>query len=308
VSVLFIFLYALKKEDTPGLSPDEYEFSSKKVVSEGVPNTVIFDYDASAAPFDSVFIQQSWDERLRKQVPRDGHQHTSIYYQPGFFQAKLVIGKQIVRQHDLWIKSNGWIALVKTDEVPVYFADADFKKPGILSLPITKLKDAGVPFQPQLPWMSYYNVMDFGEIRTDDFVFEAEVRSDYNEGAGVCQFANILLLTEGSVASIPLSIKGCVSDISLYYDGKGVEGKKADLSAFGCDMSQWTKVRCEARNNQTRILINDTVAYETAIEDIPRKIVGLICRFQGTGSIRSVKLSKGTGENVYEENFQNYTK
>src|SRR5690349_20029493 len=75
-----------------------YSFSSKKIVSEGVPNSVVFDYDASTAPVDSVIIQQSWDERLRTKVSKRDHQHTSIYYTPGFFKAKLVVNNEIVRE------------------------------------------------------------------------------------------------------------------------------------------------------------------------------------------------------------------
>ena len=300
--ILFILLYAFRKNPQAEKLPAQYSFSSKKVVSEGVPNSVIFDYDASAAQIDSVYIQQSWDERLRTQVPRDQHQHTSIYYTPGFFQAKLVVDNQVVKEHNLWITSKGWMAIVKQDPIPVYFKDADFKKPGMLSLPVEKMKTANIPFQPETPWTSYYNVKDFGDIRSDNFVFETKVKGDYKEGSGVCQFVNIVLLLEGNVIVIPLSIKGCVSDLYLAFDETGVDGKKADLSAFGCDLSQWVKVRCEVKDGKSRILINDQIAYEG--EERPsKKIVGIIYRFQGTGSIDEVRLSSQNGESVFEDSF-----
>jgi hypothetical protein len=302
-ALLVMAVFAFRKETTSAILPDQYSFSSKKVITEGIPNSVIFDYDATSAPIDSVFIQQSWDERLRTQVPKDARQHTSIYYTPGFFQAKLVIGKQIVKEHDLWIKSNGWIALVRQSPVPVYFNKGDFQKAGMLSVPIEKLKESNLALQPELPWVSFYNVKDFGDIRTDNFLFETEVRSEYKEGAGACQFAQILLLLEGAVISIPLSIKGCVSDIGLGYDTKGISGKSADLSAFGCDMSQWVKVRCEAKDNKAQIFVNDNIAFETSVDDKPKKIVGLLYRFQGTGSIKNVKLSRATGEYPFQETF-----
>jgi hypothetical protein len=301
--ILVMAVLAFRRETVLDISSGQYSFSSKKVVTEGIPNSVIFDYDASKAPTDSVFIQQSWDERLRSQVPKEGRQHTSIYYTPGFFEAKLVIGKQIVKEHDLWIKSNGWLALVRQNPVPVYFDSADFRKPGMLSVPIDKVKATNIPFQPDLPWVSYYNVKDFGDIRTDNYVFETEVRSDYKEGNGACQFSQILLLLEGSVISIPLTIKGCVSDIGLGYDGTGISGKEADLSAFGCDMTKWVKVRCEAINNRAQIFINDSIAYDTKVEEKSKRIVGILYRFQGTGSIKSVKLSRANGEYLYEEMF-----
>src|SRR5687768_4566181 len=103
------------------LNPEDYSFASKKVVSAGVPNSVIFDYDASKAPTDTVIIQQSWDSRRRSNVPKDQHQHTSIYYYPEYYRAKLIVGSQVVKEHHLLIKSDGWLTAVNIEPVPVYF-------------------------------------------------------------------------------------------------------------------------------------------------------------------------------------------
>lgn len=300
--IIFIFMYAMRKERNEEFVPSKYTFSSKKVVSEGVPNSVIFDYDASAAPVDCVYIQQSWDQRLRTKVSRDEHQHTSIYYTPGFFQAKLVIDNEIVKEHSLWITSKDWMAIVKQDPVPVYFKDKDFRKSGMLSLPIARLEENNIPFQPQPPWTSYYNVKDFGDVRTDDFIFETLVRSDYKEGAGVCQLANIVLLLEGAVIVIPLSIKGCISDLFLTFDEQGFDGKKTDLSAFGCDPSNWVKVRCEGKNNKGRIFIDEHLAFEGQL-NASKKIVGMIFRFQGTGSVDEVSLTSSEGKRFFYDSF-----
>lgn len=300
--ILFIFLYGFRKAPEAQIHPAQYAFSSKKVVSAGVPNSVIFDYDASAAPVDSVFIQQSWDPRRRTQVPRDGRQHTSIYYTPGFFQAKLVVAGEVVKEHNLWITSDGWMAIANEEPVPVYFKDADFRKQGMLSLPVSKMKESNISFQPETPWVSYYNVKDFGDIRANNFVFETAVRSDYKEGSGVCQFVNIVVVLEGSVITVPLSIKGCVSDLYMIVDDHGFDGKKTDLSSFGCDLSQWVKVRCEVKDGKGRVLINDRVAREIEVKN-SKKIVGLIYRFQGTGSINEVMLSSQDGTAKFEDRF-----
>ena len=94
---ILVFSPAAKQKINPG----DYTLSVKKVLNTGLPNSVIFDYDASKAPFDSVIIQQSWNTKLRTKVSRDQHQHTLIYYMPGFFQPKLVVGDQIVKEDDL---------------------------------------------------------------------------------------------------------------------------------------------------------------------------------------------------------------
>jgi hypothetical protein len=298
--VLILLMYGVRHNSAPA-TPASYSFSSKKIVSEGVPNSVVFDYDASAAGTDTVYIQQSWDERLRKRVDKNEHQHTSIYYTPGFFQAKLVVGNKIVKEHKLLITSNGWLALVKQDPVPIYFSDADFRKPGMLSLPLDKLKENNIALQPETPWASYYNVKDFGDITTDNFTFETEVRSEYRDGSGICQGVQILLLTEGNVIIVPLSIKGCISNLNLFF-GDYVEGEKKDLSAFGVDLSQWVKVGIEVKDRKSRVRVNGQIAYEGNFTSRER-IVGMIFRFQGTGSVNEVKLASGNGSSVFEDTF-----
>src|ERR1700744_1142202 len=119
----------------PVVKDNEYSFSSKKIVTEGLPNSVIFNYDASKSPYDSVIIQQSWDKNLQTKVSKYQHQHTSIYYYPDYYKAKLIVGNQIVSMHRLLIKSNGWMPAVTQAPVPVYFQKADAIHDGKMSLP-----------------------------------------------------------------------------------------------------------------------------------------------------------------------------
>jgi hypothetical protein len=58
---ILIYFFSSLRTSTPKANPDQFKFSSRKIVSSGVPNSVVFDYDASASgPSDSIFIQQSW--------------------------------------------------------------------------------------------------------------------------------------------------------------------------------------------------------------------------------------------------------
>src|SRR5690606_1182482 len=140
VLVAAFFLFVTNKSSTTDCSESEFSFSSKKMVFEGVPNSVIFNYIASSAGLsDIVEIQQSWDERLRTEVPKDKTIHNSIYYYPGYFRAKLVISDTVVKEHGILIKTNGWLPLIEKDETkpPVYFKKEDiFSKEGVMTLPI----------------------------------------------------------------------------------------------------------------------------------------------------------------------------
>jgi hypothetical protein len=292
----------LKMEKTAGPPPDpgQYQFSSKKTVDEGVPNTVIFDYDATAASdHDTIFIQQSWDKRLREKVPRDGTHHTSIYYYPGFFQAKLVVNEKIVKEHNLFIKTHGWISCIEQKPVPVYFPEQTAKHDGMLTLPVENISSANVPLQPQTPWVSFYNVRDFGNLDSNDFIFETEVRNDYKEGSAVCQFTQIHVLMEGATMVIPLSIKGCVGELNMM----GSDGKQTDLSNLGVDFSTWVKIKLTFKDKTAKIFINDKEAFNLDANMKPVKVVGIAYRFQGTGSVNYARLSTSAGNIVYDENF-----
>jgi hypothetical protein len=296
-----IFYFTSFDTAKPNVDPEKFSFSSKKVVDIGVPNTVIFDYDARAAkPSDSVFIQQSWDKRLSKLVGRDHRQHTSIYYYPGFFQAKLRVNDQIVQQHNLFIKSNGWLPLVDVSPVPVYFKAGDiFTEDGTIGLPLDKIVQSNIQLQPKAPWVGYYNVGDLGEIMSDDFVFETEVKNQYSEGAAACQHTEVHVLFEGAAMVIPLSIPGCVSELNF----GDMSGKKLDLSPLGVDFNNWVNVKMDVQDSVVHLLINGKKAFDLKVNLHPVKFAGMIFRFQGTGSVNFVKISKHNGDVTFEESF-----
>ncbi|HET7001374.1 MAG TPA: hypothetical protein VFI33_08700 [Puia sp.] len=289
-----------KKEKAPA---GAYQFSSKKMVLRGVPNSVVFEYDATASTTDSVFIQQSWDNHLRARVLRDQHLHTSIYYYPGFFRAKLLAGDKIVKEHNIFIQTDGWLPLIEQDPVPVYFKKEEAIVSGRLSLSPAKMKLQNVPMEPTVPYVYYANVREFADLTSDNFIFETSVRNDFREGSGVCQKTEIRILTEGSMVSIPLSAKGCISENNLFCLGQFVKGKDNDLSGFGVDFDRFVKLRLEVLNGKARFFVDDKMVYQLDNIMSGTKIKGIVFRFQGTGSVDWVKLSKGNGQLVYEDAF-----
>ncbi len=280
-----------------------YQFSSKKIVSRGLPNSVVFEYDASAAPDDSVFIQQSWDNRLRARVSKDQHLHTSIYYYPGFFIAKLLVDDKIVKEHDVFIQTDGWLSLAEQEPVPVYFRKEEGIIKGKLELPAEKLKSQHIEMKPTAPYVFYGNIREFGDLKTDNFILETSLKNEFSEGSGVCQKSEIRLLCEGSMVSIPLSAKGCISENNLFCLGYFKKGNENDLSGFGVDFSQYVKVRLEVENGHAKFFVNDKMVYQISGITLSSKIKGIVFRFQGTGSVDWVKLRKGDGTLVYDEEF-----
>jgi len=299
IVVAAVVLFFIFRE--PTVSKSQYSFSSKKVVSEGVPNSVIFNFDATKSPYDSVVIQQSWDTHMQVKVSKNQHQHTSIYYYPDYYKAKLIVGGKIVSMHRLLIKSNGWLPIVQQSPVPVYFSRNEAISNGHLGLTVDKIQSRNIKMQPSPPTVLYSNVRDFGEIYSNDFVFETSIRNDYREGAATCQTSMIYILCEGTAVAIPLCSKGCVSNINLLFTNYFASGREQDLSPFGVDFSSFVKVRVESKNGKAIIYLDGKPVYKITHDIIRSKIIGFDYTFQGTGSIDYVKLSNDKVK--YEENF-----
>ncbi|MVN20750.1 hypothetical protein [Mucilaginibacter arboris] len=280
--------FKLVRHKTP--NPVEYTFSSHTTLNAGIPNSVIFDYDATKAPDDSVIIQQSWDTRLQRKVSKNDHQTTLIYYFPGFFKPKLIVSSNIVKEQDLLLKSDGWVAALLDKDVPIYFKKNDVMRDGKMSLPIEKIKSQHIGLAPKPPVLSFCNVQDFGELYSDDFEFETSLKNDYRSESSVCQMTNIYLLCKGTAINIPLCSKGCESALNFFFTTYEVSGKKRDLSAFGVDFNSFTKVRVQSKAGKAKVFLNDKLAFVVDHGITKSKIIGIDIAFQGTGSVDYVKL------------------
>jgi hypothetical protein len=299
VLILAILLFLHGQQPPP--QPQDYTFNSKKVVTAGLPNSVIFDYDASRSPDDSVIIQQSWDTTRRVKVPKSGHQYTSIYYYPDFYHATLRVHDQVVKTHSLLIQSNGWLPLIEQNPVPVYFKKEEAIHDGKISLSLDQIREKNIPLQPSAPTVMFSNVRDFGEIYSDHFTFETSVRNDYSEGSAACQMTRIYLLCEGTAIWIPLCARGCVSTTDLYFTYFYTSGRREDLSNFGVDFSKFVKLRIEADSGRAKIFVNNQLAYTVPRHIRHSKIIGIDYRFEGTGSVDYVSLSNG--KITYRDDF-----
>ncbi len=284
-------------------SSANFSFSSQ-TVTKGLPNSVIFHYDASQAlPTDSVFIQQSWDASRRQQVDRTGHEHSAIYYYPGYYRAKLVVNQQVVREHDLIIPSNGWIAAVHQEPVPIYFQPNEVIRDGVLHLPVSAIRQQSIAVKPKATTVDYVNVLPETGLMNDNFVFETRIKSAPAQGTVVCQHVQVTLLCRNDMISFPLCAKGCVGQLELYLAGKNVVSTNTDLSGFGCDLDEWVNVQCKIEQKQVSLWVDGKKAYETTFPHEPTEIIGIHYQFEGTGTVDFVRLSHLNGEKVWEDDF-----
>ncbi|MGH1434507.1 MAG: hypothetical protein ACRBG0_08620 [Lewinella sp.] len=302
LAVMLILLFPGHKEE-PTFNPDDFHFFSKKTRTEGVPNSVVFEIDAGLAPFDSIEVQQSWDTRRRVRLPRSQQYHTSIYYYPGFYLAKLLVGGAVVKEHALHILSDDWYGAIVQEPVPVYLPPRTLRKEGKLAVYSSDIAAHGIPLEPVVPLVRLGLAQDFEGLNTDNFHLRVRLRNTYAAGSGACQETYVYVMGEGSIIKVPLLAMGCIAASNLRVMQYNMPGNKYDLSAFGVDFSEEVLLEIVARKGVLKIFVNNKEAYQTPGQVKRQKISALDFRFSGGGEVEKVLLGSSEGEWIVEENF-----
>lgn len=284
LTVCFMGIFVIQQKDD--YHPDDFRFSTDKIFGEGVPNSVVFTYDATKARTDSVFIVQTWDITRKTLVPKNGHKHSAIYYYPGFFRTKLVVDNQIVRSQDLQISSNGWLTMIEMEKAPVYFDEADVLNGAGVKVNEATIEEYGFELLPDAPKVRMFYQGDLGRIKNDNFIFETEIKNPFNKGTNSCQFVEVLIQCKNDIILIPLCAKNCVGQVDLYAAGIEKNSKNADLSKFGVDLTHWTNLRVTAKNRFISFYVNGEKAEAFEFPNIPTGIVGVQYRFNGPSAVK----------------------
>lgn len=286
VLVFVLFLAARRKQKH--YEPGQFSFSANKMQTEGVPNSVVFKYSAGIRP-DSLFIVQTWDIRRKTLVSPDEHEHSAIYYYPGFFKSKLIADTQIMKTHDIWITSNGWLCMLQNDPIPIYFKKEQYLHNGVAEVNDSML----LPYRgtTAAKHVLFYNQRDLGELSNDNFVFETKLKNAFDDGTNACHYTDVLIQCKDDIIIIPLAAKSCVGDLKLFFCGTAVTSKHADLSGFGADLTQWTSLRVETVNKTATFYVNNVKAYSLTFPHAPAGIVGVQYRFNGAAAVKETRFT-----------------
>lgn len=170
IAVLFISIYAAIGVKTDTLS--EFDFSaiefSSRPIAKGLPNSVVFDLDLKGLESDSIYIQQYWDPTKTIKLKPNQTRATGQYYLPGYFRAKLLVEGAIKKEHDLFIKSEGWLGTIDYEPIPKYFDESYIRPTQNLLLPSSAITEIASNEKPLVS--SFHYVNDFGELSGDNFV------------------------------------------------------------------------------------------------------------------------------------------
>ena len=212
---------------------------------------------------------------------------------PGYFRAKLILDGKIIKEHDLFIKSENWMATIDHQPVPTYIKKDDLllkDEMGVTKNVLDEIKNIDKP-----TWLTYHIVKSFDGLQSDNFTLNASIKNILAEGPAVCKTAKIFVLCSKGAFIIPFTIPGCISDINLTVNDLYLDGNSNDLSSFSADLSEWAKVKVEVRNRVMKISLNDKVIREEAYKEDAGEVVGLRFSFLGAGAVKDIKISDGNG-------------
>ena len=102
---------------------------------------------------------------------------------------------------------------------------------------------------------------------------------------------------------LPISSKGCVSDINILASDINIDGKTNDLSSFGCEISTWKKFSGIIKNNIIKVFIDNKEVYQIKYNTKLGTIKGWHYFFKGTGAVKHLQLSDLKNNLIYDENF-----
>lgn len=302
MTILFISFYSMvgtKGRSSNTLDLSSFQFSSRPI-TKGLPNSVVFDFDLKGLESDSIYIQQFWDPRKTIKIKKGQKQATGIYYFPGYYSASLLVDGQVLKRHDLFIKTDNWVGTIDYEPVPKYIDTPEFLN-GSLSFPSQIVKEINSSQESLVS--SYHLIDDFQDISADNFLMETSIRNVYQEKWAVCQTSKIVVLGTTGAMIIPFSIPGCVSDINLLLNDVYLSGKEHDLSAFGFDFSEFRKIAIQVDDKSIQVFLDGRNIYEGTYKEPIGDLVGIRYRFLGAGEVRDLIIKNDKGKVILKEDF-----
>ena len=279
-------------------------FTGNKTVSQGVPNTIIFNYDLTNVEADSFFFQQAWNKKEKVRIDPKGHSYSNIYYYPGFHKAKLIANDSIIKRFRVHITTDGWLPLADYPGVrdnPIYIKNSRNVKDGQLHVDRKDLIASGVNIDKDFI-LSYYNIREFDSTNSDNFSLDTRLKCD-STNTVACPGLELVIVCEEHIFFVSLTGKGCERNASVKMGEVYQDGTNSDLSALGRNLYHWQHLQIKVEQKRATIYLDEQPVHTITFKNNFGKIMGLNYNFGGTGAIDYIRLKNGEGKTVYDDEF-----
>jgi hypothetical protein len=279
-------------------------FTGNKTVSQGVPNTIIFNYDVTNVDADSFFFQQAWNPLDKVKIDPKNHVYSNIYYLPGFHKAKLIANDSIIKRFRVHVTTDGWFPLTRyslTDSDPIYIRKTNAMRNGALHITRDDLVASHVDINKNY-LLSYFNIREFENTYSDNFSIDTRVRCDSQQTVA-CPGFELMIVSEEHTFFVRMMGKGCERKTAIKMGEVFHDGIHNDLSAFGRDLHRWQQLGIQVAGKKATIYLDEQLVYSLTYKNDFGKVVGLVYNFTGPGAIDYVRLRNSAHKLVYEEEF-----
>ena len=289
MTLVFISLYSLRSvpvENEP-IDPSKILFQSKPI-TQGLPNTVVFDVDLAGIKSDRIHIQQYWDPTKTIALTKGQKQATGQYFFPGYFRAKLLVDGEIIKEHDLFIKTDGWLGTIDYGPIPKYYNSSEVfdKKLLFPEKAIDEITSSEKPLT-----STYHMVKAFDSISGDNFELRSILKNTYNDVWAVCQKTSIIVLGTKGAMVVTLGIPGCASELWVMLNDNFLHGKEHDLSGLGLDLSSEREITLTVVEKELKVTTRSQTLFQGEYSESLGRIAGVRYRFFGTGEVHQSVLS-----------------
>lgn len=283
---------------------DEATFFIKKIVTEGVPNNVIFNYDIDHVAGDSFYIQPTWNRNIKIKIKKNNYTQTDTYYEPGYHTAKLICDGMVLKTVLVHIPTKDWIGYSKVnfyDPYPEYFKREHIIRDSVLGVDIDGLKASDVDMERnKIYYYAYFP--DSIQLSSDNFVLKARIRMK-KIGTTLCPWIISEIYSEDSFFYFTGTIPGCSSEIQAMFSDKYLDGKTTDLSALGYDVMQWKEIEIRVLKKKVTVWIGGNKALENFYSRPAGFIRGMGFGSNGLCEVDYVQLEDSEGSIVYRNDF-----
>lgn len=279
-------------------------FTGNKTVSQGVPNTIIFNYDVTNVEADSFFFQQSWNKLDRVKIDPAAHSYSNIYYYPGFHKAKLIANDSIIKRFRVHITTDGWLPLANyltLRDNPIYIKNGRSIKDGLLHINRRDVVASGVNADNDFI-LSYYNIREFENTNSDNFCLDTRVMCD-SSNTIACPGLEVVVVCEEHIFFVSLTGKGCERNAAVKMGEVYHDGTNSNLSTLGRNLNNWQHLQIKVEHKQATVYLDEQPVHSISFKNDFGKIMGLTYSFSGTGAIDYVRLKNEAGKIVYDDEF-----
>lgn len=303
--VVIPIIFLSRKNNTGTLNTDTVIFRSYGTIMSGVPNTVVFEYNVDDVEADSFFIQQSWDKSRRSRIYKNNYFHTELYYYPDYHVAKLIANDKVIKEHDLYLNTDGWLPYVtygNFNDKPIYLKTESLTENNSLSVSLMDLQNNEIDLAKN--WVVHFrNTGAFKRIDSDNYTFRIRIRTKKGPFRS-CPFFFVMINCRDASFEFPLVKKGCENTVWIKYSDFVLEGKQSDLSMSGCNLEIWQELVLENTDKNITVFLNDKKIYQHSYNRPGGIIAGFDLFSNSLFEIDYVLLYDKENQLVFEDYFE----